>query len=301
LVARFLVARFLVARFLAVRFAGARFLVARFLVARFAGARFFVARRLVARFLTARFTAARRLVARFLTARFTVARFFVALFLTVRLAAVARFLAVRLAGTRFLVVRFAADLRAAVFLAGLLRVDLLAAAFFTAIDTPSLGFNADLNVEPVANRTAFDAGIGTTAPVRGFRPRRGPRALGMNDPNPTTVTFRPDWTSVMIVSNTPSTTSETVRRDESVASLTARTSCDLFKITSSVIRHHIPAKWLFLPRSSIPACHALVILLHVGANSYDDAWRARTFHSTRAHSSRQRILYLQRFFVYAST
>jgi hypothetical protein len=154
-------ARFFVARLLAVRFAGARFFVARLLTVRFAGARFFVARFLVARFLAVRLAGA----------RFAVARFFVA---------------------RFLTVRFAADFRAAVFLAGLLRVDLLAAAFFTAIDTPSLGFNADLNAEPVANRTAFDAGIGTTAPVRGFRPRRGPRALGMNDPNPTTVTFRPD-------------------------------------------------------------------------------------------------------------
>ncbi|HXW39189.1 MAG TPA: hypothetical protein VEJ44_05795 [Acidimicrobiales bacterium] len=119
------------------------------------------------------------------------ARFFVARFFTARLA-VARFFVARFTVARFLTVRFAADFRAAVFLAGLFRVDLLAAAFFTAIDTPSLGFNADLNAEPVANRTAFDAGIGTTAPVRGFRPRRGPRALGMNDPNPTTVTFRPD-------------------------------------------------------------------------------------------------------------
>jgi hypothetical protein len=32
----------------------------------------------------------------------------------------------------------------------------------------------------------------------------------------------------MIVPNTPSTTSETVERDEFVVSLTARTSCDLF-------------------------------------------------------------------------
>jgi hypothetical protein len=161
------------ARFFVARFAGARFFAARFFVARFAGARFFVAR--------------------LLTARFAVARFFVARLLTVRFAAVARFFTVRLAAdARFFTVRFAADFRAAVFLAGLFRVDLLAAAFFTAIDTPSLGFNADLNAEPVANRTAFDAGIGTTAPVRGFRPRRGPRAFGMNDPNPTTVTFRPD-------------------------------------------------------------------------------------------------------------
>ena len=126
-------------------------------------------------------------------ARFFVARLFAGARLAVARLLVARFLAgARFAVARLLVVRFAADLRAAVFLAGLLRVDLLAAAFFTAIDTPSLGFNADLNAEPVANRTAFDAGIGTTAPVRGFRPTRGPRALGANDPNPTTVTFRPD-------------------------------------------------------------------------------------------------------------
>ncbi len=188
----------------------------------------------------ARFAVARFLTVRLAVARFLVARFAVVLFADLR------------AGAR-LAVRFAADFRAAVFLAGLFRVDLLAAAFFTAIDTPSLGFNADLNADPVANRTPFDAGIGTAVPVRGFRPTRGPRALGVNDPNPTTVTFRPDRTSAMIVSNTPSTTSETVRRDESVDSLTARTSCDLFKITSSAIRHHVPAKWLFLPRSSISA------------------------------------------------
>jgi len=43
-------------------------------------------------------------------------------------------------------------------LAGAFRTALLA-AFFTAIDTPSLGFNADLNAEPVANRTPFDLSL----------------------------------------------------------------------------------------------------------------------------------------------
>ena len=124
---------------------------------------------------------------------------------------------------------FAVDLRAAVFLAGALRTALLAAAFFTAIATPSLGFNACLNAEPVANRTPFDAGIGTTAPVLGFRPTRGPRAVGVNAPKPITVTFRPDRTSVTIVPNNSSTTSSTIRRDDDVDALTVLTSCDLFK------------------------------------------------------------------------
>src|SRR5450631_1560092 len=139
-------------------------------------------------------------------------------------------------------VRFAATLLtaflAAVFLAGLFRAEaFLAAAFFTAMDTPSLGVNADLNVEPVANRTPFDAGIGTTSPVRGFRPTRGPRAEGLNAPNPITVTFRPDRTSAMIVANNSSTTSSTIARDENVDALTALTSWDLFTITSSAIRN----------------------------------------------------------------
>ena len=136
--------------------------------------------------------------------------------MTVRFAAV--FLAAVLRAGAFFTAFLAVALRAAVFLAGALRTALLAAAFFTAIDTPSLGFNADLNVEPVANRTPFDAGIGTTAPVLGFRPTRGPRAAGLNVPKPITVTFRPDRTSVTIVSNKTSTTSSTVCRDEDVDS-----------------------------------------------------------------------------------
>jgi hypothetical protein len=58
--------------------------------------------------------------------------------------------------------------------------------------TSSLGINADLNAEPVANRTLLDAGMRTAAPVRGFRPVRAARRTGVNVPNPTTVTFRPD-------------------------------------------------------------------------------------------------------------
>jgi hypothetical protein len=57
---------------------------------------------------------------------------------------------------------------------------------------PSLEFSAFLNAELVANRTPFDAGIGTAAPVRGFRPRRGARSMGLNVPKPIIVTFRPD-------------------------------------------------------------------------------------------------------------
>jgi len=68
----------------------------------------------------------------------------------------------------------------------------LAAVFFTAMGTSSLGINADLNAEPVANRTLLDAGMRTAAPVRGFRPVRAARRTGVNVPNPTTVTFRPD-------------------------------------------------------------------------------------------------------------
>ena len=153
-------------------------------------------------------------------------------FLAVRFAAVLRAGAFRagafftaLLAAVFFAAFFAVVFLAAVFLAGAFRAEaFLAAAFFTAMDTPSLGVNADLNVEPVANRTPFDAGMRTAAPVRGFRPRRAARAVGVNVPNPTTVTFRPDRTSVTIVSNSCSTTSSTVRRVVGVESVTALTS-----------------------------------------------------------------------------
>jgi len=53
---------------------------------------------------------------------------------------------------------------------------------------------------------------------------RGARMIGENVPKPTTVTFRPDRTSEMIVSNTNSTTSSTECRAMSVDSVTAWTS-----------------------------------------------------------------------------
>src|SRR5450759_3683688 len=100
------------------------------------------------------------------------------------LAAVLRAGALRAA--LFAVVFFAPVLRA-----GALRTAFFA-AFFTAMGAPSLEFNADLNAELVANRTPFDAGIGTAAPVRGFRPKRAERVAGLNVPKPITVTFCPD-------------------------------------------------------------------------------------------------------------
>ena len=144
----------------------------------------------------------------FLTAFFTAVRFAVTFF-------TAFFTAVRLAAARLATAFLAVVFLAAAFLAG---------AFFTAMETPSLGFNADLNAEPVANRTPLDAGIGTAAPVRGFLPTRGARSVGENVPKPTTVTFRPDRTSEMIVSNRISTVSSTVRRADCVDSVTAWTS-----------------------------------------------------------------------------
>src|SRR5665647_2969843 len=102
--------------------------------------------------------------------------------------------------TAFFAVFLAAALRAGAlrtaFLAAVLRAGALRtaffAAFFFAMGAPSLEFNADLNAELVANRTPFDAGIGTAAPVRGFRPKRAERVAGLNVPKPITVTFRPD-------------------------------------------------------------------------------------------------------------
>jgi len=207
----FLAARFLTARLVV-------FLAAVFLAGAFLAARFLTARLVV--FLAAVFLAGAFLAARFLTARLVV--FLAGAFLTVRFAAV--FLAAVLRAGAFLTVRLAVVFLAAVFLAGALRTAFLAADFFTAMDTPSLGFNADLNVEPVANRTPFDAGIGTTAPVRGFRPTRGARSVGVNVPNPTTVTLRPARTSVTMVSNSASTTPSVVRRADCADSLTALTS-----------------------------------------------------------------------------
>ena len=130
----------------------------------------------------------------------------------------------------------AAVLRAGAFLAAVLRAGaflaavffagaFLAAVFFaTAMDNPSSGFNADLNAEPVANRTPLDAGIDTAAPVRGFLPTRGARSVGENVPKPTTVTLCPDRTSEITVSNRTSTMSSTVLRASCVDSVTAWTS-----------------------------------------------------------------------------
>ena len=225
------------ARLAAVLRAGAR-LVA-FLAAVFrAGAR-------LAAFLAAVLRAGARLAVvlrtAFFTALFAVVFFalaFLTAFLTAFLAAVLLAVALRAAVFRagaFLAVLF----RAAVFRAGafLAVAFFFVAALFTAMGAPSLGFNADLNVEPVANRTPFDAGIGTTAPVRGFLPIRAARPIGLNDPNPTTDTFRPERTSAMIVSNKTSTTSSTTRRLCDVDALTDPTSCDLFTNISSAIRN----------------------------------------------------------------
>ena len=154
----------------------------------------------------------------FLAARLRVVRLRAGAFL-----AAVFFLATRLRAGALLVVRLAVDFRAAVLRAGAFLAERFA-AFLTAIASPSFGFNADLNAEPVANRTPFDAGIGTTAPVRGFRPTRGPRSTGLNEPNPETVTFRPDRTSEMITPNSASTVSSVARRVEDVDSLTTRTS-----------------------------------------------------------------------------
>ncbi len=204
---------------LAVDFRAAVFLAVRLR----AGAFFLVA------FLAVDFRAVRLRAGAFLrVVRLRAGDFLAAAFLrVVRLRAGARlavaFLVVRLRAGALFVVRLAVDFRAAVLRAGAFLAERFA-AFLTAIAFPSLGFNADLNAEPVANRTPFDAGIGTTAPVRGLRPTRGPRSAGLNVPNPETVTFRPDRTSEMIASNNASTMSSTARRDDVVDSLTTRTS-----------------------------------------------------------------------------
>ncbi len=147
------------------------------------------------------------------------------------------FLAVDFRAGAFFTAFLAEDFLAAVLRAGDFLAVRLVGALLTAIDGSSLELNADLNAEPVANRTAFDAGIGTTAPVLGLRPTRGPRLTGWNVPNPTTVTFRPDRTSAMIVSNRTSNASPTDLRVDSVDALTVLTSSDLFTIISSVIRN----------------------------------------------------------------
>jgi hypothetical protein len=195
-----------------------------------AGALFLAVRLRAVVFLAVRFRAGAFLAVRLRAGAFLAVRLRVVAFLAVRLRAGAlraavfflavAFLAVRLRAGALFVVRLAVDFRAAVFRAGaFLAVRLV--AFLTAIASPSLGFNADLNAEPVANRTPFDAGIGTTAPVRGFRPTRAPRSTGLNEPNPTTVTFRPDRTSETITPNSASTMSSAARRDDDVDSLTA--------------------------------------------------------------------------------
>jgi hypothetical protein len=200
------------ARLAAVLRAGAR-LVAFFAAVLRAGARLAVVLR------TAFFTALLAVV--FLALTFLTA-FLTAFLAVVFLAATLRAAVLR-AGAFLAALLRAAVLRAGAFLAVLLRAAVLRAgaflaaafflvAFFTAMGAPSLGFNADLNVEPVANRTPFDAGIGTTAPVRGFLPIRAARRIGLKVPNPMTDTFLPERTSAMIVSNKTSTTSSTTRR-----------------------------------------------------------------------------------------
>jgi hypothetical protein len=95
----------------------------------------------------------------------------------------------------------------------------------------ALPFTTDLNVELGEKRTPLDAAMRTAAPVWGLRPVRAARRVGLKLPNPTTDTFRPAFTSLMIVYTTALTAFSASRLESAAAFTTASTSSDLFTDT----------------------------------------------------------------------
>ena len=110
------------------------------------------------------------------------------------------------AGARLAVVLRPAALRAGARLAdAFLVVAFLVATFFAVAfltvlvgaGTGARPFTTSLKTLPGANRTPFAAATFTGSPVRGFRPSRAFRWLGLKAPNPVIATFLPAFTSLI--------------------------------------------------------------------------------------------------------
>jgi len=128
-----------------------------------------------------------------------------------------------------------------VFFAAILG-DFFAATFFTAVfddffaggeDSFSAGgaafpFRMSLSIPLAAKRTPRDAEMLTGAPVRGLRPMRAPRCVGLKLPKPATTTRRPDRTSFETTWTTALTASSASRFANDVVLETASISPDLF-------------------------------------------------------------------------
>jgi hypothetical protein len=147
--------------------------------------------------------------------------FLVALLATLFVVLVVAFLGAVLAATR--AGRFAAG-RFAVALD-----DFFAGGF----DTFSAGgatfpFRMSLSIPLAAKRTPRDAEMLTGAPVRGLRPMRAPRCVGLKLPNPATTTRRPDRTSFETTWTSAFTASSASRFANDVVLVTASISPDLF-------------------------------------------------------------------------
>jgi hypothetical protein len=135
-----------------------------------------------------------------------------------------------------LVVAFLAVVLAAT-LDGLFAATLFAVAldvfFAGGFDTLSAGgatfpFRMSLSIPLAAKRTPRDAEMLTGAPVRGLRPMRAPRCVGLKLPKPATTTRRPDRTSFETTWTSAFTASSASRFANDVVLVTASISPDLF-------------------------------------------------------------------------
>jgi len=105
--------------------------------------------------------------------------------------------------------------------------------FAGAFDTFSAGgaalpFRMSLSIPLAAKRTPRVAEMLTGAPVRGLRPMRAPRCVGLKLPNPATTTRRPDRTSFETTWTIAFTASSASRFANDVVLVTASISPDLF-------------------------------------------------------------------------
>jgi hypothetical protein len=121
----------------------------------------------------------------------------------------------------------------AVFFAAALRAtDFLDDAFDAALFAPARLFNAVLKAEEGVNFTPFDAAILTGTPVRGLRPVRAARAVGVNVPNPKIDTLLPPLVSDFTALMKASTALSARRLSSPVAPATDSTSSLRFTATS---------------------------------------------------------------------
>jgi hypothetical protein len=108
--------------------------------------------------------------------------------------------------------------------AAFLAAALLLAAF--------LALSASLKPAAGLKRMPFEAAIFTGAPVRGLRPVRALRCVGLKLPKPYRVTFCPDRTWSSIVPTKASTASSACRLDSPVVFAISSINWDRFNATS---------------------------------------------------------------------